>query len=913
MTKHIQLKTMIFLRNTVLATLIVSLTIMLPAPAFAAPEETPAAEENTAGSENSESGSNTENNATYSPQTSGYTSQKFKSSNNSQFYQACGGTSSDTVKLKSSTSGGNTSLKKTYVLGDSITLRAERTGYEQKLKEAGAEEVKIVASAGGNLDSAGTDGVIKSGFQSLDDDKDYIKDATTVIIAHGTNNLKNGLSPADEKPIMEQAIKKVKDSGSQAKIFWVDVAITEGSGSGASPGTTGSYDDIAKNINKLIHSSTDLGYSVVSWAKVVDPSIDPANQTTAVKDDAHLLEDGIHPTVPAGIEKYIETVINGVKNGSPSTTPNSQSDSNGCCTDSASTVQLAGKDNIEKVLNFFMAKGLTLAQASGGVGNMMQESGVDPRKIQGGAIADENYQMQDGVGFGLIQWTFTGRQAPLKAKAEQMNKKVFEIEPQLEYIWDELNGAYKHSLEAIKKAENPVDAAVAFHGPPNPGYEASADSAEKVRSVRGGNAQKIYDQYKDAAPAGSMSTGSSGATTTAGSTTPSTEGSGGGKAVIALDPGHSVPEINDPEPETGATLSDYPNGAEVNDMWEVGQKVKEGLEKAGYTVKMLRGSKEEKVNFKDRAERAKGSAMAVSLHSTVGKSEVFYQFKGGKRTGPKATKTFENEEVAGKSKTYADAMAKARSEKEGSTVSTGKVNFDSRGGGIAPGDITWVQLLAADTPWVYNEFSSGGRGGAVALSAEDKVKYAEGVVAGVIAANPQGGDAGNTSSGCGDSSSTSGSGISGTAQKYAWKKSDPKAGSIDPKPEYAEAVKKAKSAGLYVGGISHPGIDCGGFVTLLLRDSGYETGYNENGKGGPTSAQEAWMKKNWQSIGSGPQDPAKLKAGDVAINASHTFVFVGDVGGDFGSNIASASLDERAPQAGGDDANESGFNWYRKK
>jgi hypothetical protein len=204
----------------------------------------------------------------------------------------------------------------------------------------------------------------------------------------------------------------------------------------------------------------------------------------------------------------------------------------------------------------------------------------------------------------------------------------------------------------------------------------------------------------------------------------------------------------------------------------------------------------------------------------------------------------------------------------------------------------------------------------VPLTEEEKNKYAEGVIAGVIAANPQGGERpAEEGDGCGTSSSDSAGGgdLSAVTKRYAWEKSNPKAGSINPKKEYADAVAKSKSAGLYVGGISHPGIDCGGFVTLLLRDSGFEKGYNFDGKGGPTSKQEEWMQKNWKKIGSGPQDPAKLKAGDVAINANHTFVFVGDVGGNFGSNIASASLDERAPQAGGDDAGESGFNWYRKK
>lgn len=42
-------------------------------------------------------------------------------------------------------------------------------------------------------------------------------------------------------------------------------------------------------------------------------------------------------------------------------------------TASSGLMQLAGNDNVEKILNFFMRKGLTLAQAAGIVGNMMQE------------------------------------------------------------------------------------------------------------------------------------------------------------------------------------------------------------------------------------------------------------------------------------------------------------------------------------------------------------------------------------------------------------------------------------------------------------------------------------------------------------------------------------------------------------
>ncbi len=181
----------------------------------------------------------------------------------------------------------------------------------------------------------------------------------------------------------------------------------------------------------------------------------------------------------------------------------------GSCSPTGS-VQLEGNDNTEKVLNFFMSKGLTLAQASGAVGNMMQESGVRSDIIQGGATADENYRMQNGVGYGLIQWTFTARQAPLQAKIDEMGMKITDIEPQLEFIWDELNGPYQHTLEAVKLADNPVDAAVAFHGPPVPGYEASADSPGFVRVIRGGNAQEVHDKYEGLAPSGSSGTSSGG-------------------------------------------------------------------------------------------------------------------------------------------------------------------------------------------------------------------------------------------------------------------------------------------------------------------------------------------------------------------------------------------------------------------
>ncbi len=170
-----------------------------------------------------------------------------------------------------------------------------------------------------------------------------------------------------------------------------------------------------------------------------------------------------------------------------------------CAPESAGKyVQLAGKDNTEKILNFFMRKGLTLAQAAGIVGNMMQESGLNPAIIQGGGIADDKYVLQGGVGFGLIQWTSSGRQQNFMKYMKQLGVGVTDLSGQLGFVWKEMNESYPNTLRALKAAKNPVDAAVAVHGPPNPGFEASADSPDEVRAVRGGNAQKVHDKYADA-------------------------------------------------------------------------------------------------------------------------------------------------------------------------------------------------------------------------------------------------------------------------------------------------------------------------------------------------------------------------------------------------------------------------------
>lgn len=377
-----------------------------------------------------------------------------------------------------------------------------------------------------------------------------------------------------------------------------------------------------------------------------------------------------------------------------------------CATqDNGKLVQLAGRDNTEKILNFFMRKGLSLAQSAGIVGNMMQESGLNPAIIQGGKIADDLYVLQSGVGFGLVQWTSGGRQQKFMAHMKSMGVGVTNLSGQLEFVWKEMNESYSHTLRALQSTQDPVEAAVAVHGPPSPGYEASADSPAAVRSVRGGNAKKVFDKYTDA-PALAGSTAAS-----------------------------------DMQPA--------------------------------------------------------GDGTDNTMSATV--------------------------------------------------------------------------------------------------------------------SNPSTKD-GNNAASCDSEGKFDGGNIYATIGAYAWSKH--KGNDINARPAYREAVVKAKSEGRYVGGIRHTGIDCGGFVSLAIQDSGFDKQYNA-GKGN-TITQEAWLTKNWRLL-TKEEVIGQKQTGDVAINEDHTYMYVDKTKvpkgeeGDFQTNIASASLDERSPMAGKEGETDRSFRWYRRK
>lgn len=164
-----------------------------------------------------------------------------------------------------------------------------------------------------------------------------------------------------------------------------------------------------------------------------------------------------------------------------------------------------------------------------------------------------------------------------------------------------------------------------------------------------------------------------------------------------------------------------------------------------------------------------------------------------------------------------------------------------------------------------------------------------------------------------------------TTLNYAW---GTNRGDIcDEKPEYKKAIDAAAAAGQYTGAAcdtdsSLKGIDCGGFVTRVMIDSGADPGYNFGGKLSAGASNTTGGQIPYLDANSGPgkkytklgavSSTASLKPGDIAINNDHTFIYVGQQP-NFSENSASASQGTRAPMARpAYFSNSAGsFTWYR--
>ena len=431
------------------------------------------------------------------------------------FYDPTACTQSVSNTSSSGSTSGATSGSKVYILGDSITVRSAGS-YTTKLNAKGITPT-ISARIGRSWDNPGQDGGGNVGSQgtgsaAVQADKDTIAAASTVVIALGTNGTSSG-NPID------QAIQAIKAISPNASIYWVNIA--------------GSFDNSGViNFNKaLADKSSSDGFTVIDWAKVVDPSGNGTNDPNDLIDN-----DGIHPNTN-GINQLTDLVVNKITTGGGSSTSGSEY---GQCCDTVGSTALNGSDNAQKAFNFLIAKGLTPTQSAGVLGNLNAESGINPQRVQSTETpaGDKPNVTIDGVtGYGIAQWTSSDRQQGLADLAAKKGKPSGDLGVQLDYLWKELKQSYPTVLSALKQT-NTVEEAVSVILNQ---YEAPAERVQN-QIIRAGMAQSILQEF-----------GGGASSTTAGGGTDS--GCGTGNAV-----GGSVAKIIEVAQQELATAPTDPAG-----------------------------------------------------------------------------------------------------------------------------------------------------------------------------------------------------------------------------------------------------------------------------------------------------------------------------------------------------------------
>jgi N-acetylmuramoyl-L-alanine amidase len=402
------------------------------------------------------------------------------------------------------------------------------------------------------------------------------------------------------------------------------------------------------------------------------------------------------------------------------------------------------------------------------------------------------------------------------------------------------------------------------------------------------------------------------------SSTATATGATNGKTTIALDPGHSPDtDPNGRDATTGLYDQDYSNapGPEMQDVFDSATKIKAQLVAKGYNVVMTKSSATDKIDLSQRAQRANasGANLLVTLHENNDSPTASYwlgypdsssvRIPGAtndtsKRTDGKAGLV--HPEIAEPSQKFAKIIAPIVASKIGQSYTARSFNdiygANGLGGNGKNYGNTPVQTVLSSIPEVYSEVKWG-----VATSDAFVSAMAEAIQKAVPLGTPPGIANSASDGGCG---AVSGNVIQ-TALNYAWAD-----GRNTPaqKPSYATAVAAALKAGEYVGGGTPVGDDCGGFITRVMHNSGADPDY---GNGGYTVLQEQSMtdRPNKYKL-LHPTSTADLQPGDIAVNADHTYMYVGKQPG-FATTIASASLENRAPTAGGELPADPSFHWYR--
>lgn len=202
---------------------------------------------------------------------------------------------------------------------------------------------------------------------------------------------------------------------------------------------TRQYKDFGKTVKSVANSNDKV--LVADWAEVAKDKID------------EYFEDGVNTMTERGLNMLVATVsatldsyVESLKGKATSTVGVSL---NGT-TSSISGGSATAEGNALIIANILRGAGYDGDAIAAFLGNLKNESGLEPRKLQGGKLAEDSFNLatwsgRNSLGFGIAQWTTSGRQDKLIQFAKDMASTIFSLEAQASFIINEVNNGYKSS------------------------------------------------------------------------------------------------------------------------------------------------------------------------------------------------------------------------------------------------------------------------------------------------------------------------------------------------------------------------------------------------------------------------------------------------------------------------------------
>lgn len=164
--------------------------------------------------------------------------------------------------------------------------------------------------------------------------------------------------------------------------------------------------------------------------------------------------------------------------------------------------------NTEKMIWDYLYKNIGNEYGVAGLmGNLRAESALQSNNVQNSyerklGFTDEVYTsavdggkyrnfVYDSAGYGLAQWTSSGRKKALLDYANNTNRSIGDLTMQLEFLMYELNTSYKSVLTTLKTATSVQKASDVVLTK----FERPKDQSDGVKKVRGKYSQEFYSKY----------------------------------------------------------------------------------------------------------------------------------------------------------------------------------------------------------------------------------------------------------------------------------------------------------------------------------------------------------------------------------------------------------------------------------